>query len=162
MIFSVIDGEARLTPEASRHTGQRTRQGQAGSTLPRRLSKRELERGRMLYPDLDVMRPQTRGDCLHGPMAGRPCPFVSCEYHLYLDVNEHTGSIKLNFPDREVGEMPETCSLDVADRGGLTLEEVGAIMNLTRERIRQIEIRALARLGMAAIADSLDAYLEAP
>jgi hypothetical protein len=42
--------------------------------------------------------------------------------------------------------MSETCALDVADRGGTTLEEVGAIMNLTRERIRQVEVKGLAKL----------------
>ena len=73
----------------------------------------------------------------------RPCPYVSCKHHLYLDVNPETGSIKLNFPDLEVWEMAETCSLDVADRGGITLEEVGEILNLTRERIRQVEVRGL-------------------
>jgi DNA-directed RNA polymerase sigma subunit (sigma70/sigma32) len=34
----------------------------------------------------------------------------------------------------------------VADRGGITLEEVGAILNLTRERIRQVEVRGLAKI----------------
>ena len=76
----------------------------------------------------------------------RPCPFVSCSHHLYLDVNPETGAIKLNFPHLEVWEMAETCSLDVADRGGITLEEVGAILNLTRERIRQVEVRGLAKI----------------
>jgi DNA-directed RNA polymerase sigma subunit (sigma70/sigma32) len=42
--------------------------------------------------------------------------------------------------------MAETCSLDVADRGGITLEEVGAILNLTRERIRQVEVRGLCKI----------------
>jgi hypothetical protein len=42
--------------------------------------------------------------------------------------------------------MSESCALDVADRGGTTLEDVGAIMNLTRERIRQVEVKALAKL----------------
>jgi len=42
--------------------------------------------------------------------------------------------------------MAETCALDVADRGGITLEEVGAILNLTRERIRQVEVRGLAKI----------------
>ena len=42
--------------------------------------------------------------------------------------------------------MAETCALDVADRGGITLEEVGAILNLTRERIRQVEVRGLGKL----------------
>jgi Sigma-70, region 4 len=35
--------------------------------------------------------------------------------------------------------MEETCSLDVADRGGETLEAVGAYLNITRERVRQLE-----------------------
>ena len=80
----------------------------------------------------------------------RPCPFVSCKHHLYLDVSARTGAIKLNFPDLEVWEMTETCALDVADRGGTTLEEVGAIMNLTRERIRQVEVKGLAKLEALA------------
>jgi hypothetical protein len=61
-------------------------------------------------------------------------------------VSPRTGAIKLNFPDLEVWDMGESCALDVADRGGTTLEDVGAIMNLTRERIRQVEVKALARL----------------
>jgi DNA-directed RNA polymerase sigma subunit (sigma70/sigma32) len=44
--------------------------------------------------------------------------------------------------------MAETCSLDVADKGGITLEEVGEILNLTRERIRQVEVRGLLKLKM--------------
>ena len=126
----------------------------------KRLSKRELERGRMLYPETEYERPSTRGDCQHGPHAERPCPFVSCKHHLYLDVNERTGSIKVNFPDLEVWDLPETCALDIADRGGITLEEVGEIMNLTRERIRQLETRGLAKLKalgeMASLSDYCD------
>jgi hypothetical protein len=76
--------------------------------------------------------------------------FVSCKHHLYLDVNPETGSIKLNFPDKEIWELGETCALDVADRGGITLEEVGSIMNLTRERIRQVEARGLLKLRAIA------------
>lgn len=125
-----------------------------------RLSKRELERGRLEWPDEGHERPKSRADCLHGPHAERPCPFVSCKHHLYLDVNDRTGSIKVNFPDAEVWDMPDTCTLDIADRGGITLEEVGEIMNLTRERIRQLETRGLAKLRalgeMAALSDYCD------
>jgi hypothetical protein len=88
-------------------------------------------------------RPKTRQDCAN---TQRPCLFVSCKHHLYLDVNQDTGSIKVNFPDKEVWEMRETCALDVADRGGITLEEVGEILNLTRERIRQVEVKGLTKL----------------
>jgi len=56
--------------------------------------------------------------------------------------------------------MNESCALDVADRGGTTLEDVGAIMNLTRERIRQVEVKALAKLealrDMLALRDYID------
>jgi len=76
----------------------------------------------------------------------RPCGFVSCRHHLYLGVNERTGSIKLNFPGLEVWDLPESCALDVADRGEMTLEAVGELMNLTRERVRQLETSALEKL----------------
>lgn len=88
----------------------------------------------------DSARPRTYGECTHP----RPCPFVSCSKHLYLDVDPHTGSIIINRPDMEPHELADSCSLDVARRGGMTLEEVGEIMNLTRERVRQIELRVLS------------------
>ena len=92
---------------------------------------------------LDYDRPARRSECRNDK---RPCLYVSCRYHLYLDVNPVTGSIKINFPDREVWELADTCALDVAERGGITLEEVGDIMNLTRERIRQVEVSGLQKL----------------
>ena len=93
--------------------------------------------------DVEVPRkPRTRGECDRM----RPCLFVSCKYHLYLDVNPDTGSIKLNFPHLEVDELEHTCCLAVAEEGDHTLEMVGEITNLTRERIRQLEVRALMKL----------------
>ena len=90
--------------------------------------------------------PHTRAECVQGEDAQRPCPYVSCRHHLYLGVNERTGSIKLNFPGLEVWDLPESCALDVADRGEMTLEAVGELMNLTRERVRQLETSALEKL----------------
>lgn len=113
----------------------------------KRLTKEEIRQGVSLMPFMNYDRPVTRAECKSGI---RPCPFVSCKHHLYLDVNPETGSIKLNFPHLEVWEMDETCSLDVAARGGITLEEVGEIMNLTRERIRQVEVRGLLKLKMSS------------
>ena len=51
--------------------------------------------------------------------------------------------------------MTETCALDVADRGGITLEEVGTLLNLTRERIRQVERSGIDQLR-AALGDEAD------
>ncbi len=87
-------------------------------TIPaRRLTRKEIDEGISLADDMDYRRPRTRSECAEGV---RPCPFVSCRYHLYLDVNPATGSIKINFPDLEVWEMPHTCALDIAERGGIT------------------------------------------
>ncbi len=122
---------------------RRKRDVRARTISVKRMTKRELEIGRLLYPETDYWKPRTRAECAEGP---RPCPFVSCKYHLFVDVSARTGAIKLNFPDLEVWELNESCALDVADRGGTTLEDVGAIMNLTRERIRQVEVKALAKL----------------
>lgn len=87
-----------------------------------------------------IERPRTRGECMGGE---RPCPWVSCRYHLALDVEPSTGSLKVNFPHLEVWQMRETCALDVADKGGVTLDAAGDCMNVSRERIRQLENRAL-------------------
>jgi hypothetical protein len=75
-------------------------------------------------------------------------------------VSARTGAIKLNFPDLEVWDMNESCALDVADRGGTTLEDVGAIMNLTRERIRQVEVKALAKLQALRDMEALRDYVD--
>ena len=150
------DVEPQLTREQRR--SRRKRDVRARTISVKRLSKAELERGRLLFPeDTAAERPHKRVECIEG---ARPCPFVSCQHHLYLDVSPRTGAIKLNFPDLEVWEMTETCALDVADRGGTTLEEVGAIMNLARERIRQVEVKGLAKLQayeeMTALRDYVD------
>jgi hypothetical protein len=136
-----ISDEPAITREQRR--SRRKRDVRARTISVKRMTKRELEIGRLLYPETEYDKPRTRAECAEGP---RPCPFVSCKYHLYIDVSARTGAIKLNFPDLEVWDLGESCSLDVADRGGTTLEDVGAIMNLTRERIRQVEVKALAKL----------------
>ena len=142
------------SPATARRLAQercdRERARRASTTRARTISTRRITiRDRKLivlqaidYPE-DVERPRTRGDCIGGE---RPCPWVSCQHNLYLDVSPRTGSIKLNFPDREPWEMVESCALDVADRGGETLEAVGAVMNLTKERCRQLEAKACGKL----------------
>jgi len=150
----LLDGGA-ITREQRR--SRRKRDVRARTISVKRMTKRELEIGRLLYPETDYWKPRRRAECIDGP---RPCPFVSCRHHLYVDVSPRTGAIKLNFPDLEVWDLAESCALDVADRGGTTLEDVGAIMNLTRERIRQVEVKALAKLealrDMMALRDYVD------
>ncbi|MEB2310819.1 MAG: sigma factor-like helix-turn-helix DNA-binding protein [Sorangiineae bacterium] len=132
-----------LTREQRRSRRKRTVRARTISV--KRMSLRELALERELNPlDEAARRPATRAECVDGP---RPCPHVWCRHHLYLDVSPRTGAIKLNFPDLEVWEMGDSCALDIADRGGVTLEDVGAILNVTRERIRQLEVAVLSRLG---------------
>jgi hypothetical protein len=147
--------EDGITREQRR--SRRKREIRARTISVKRMTKRELEIGRLLYPENGYWKPRTRAECAGG---ARPCPFVSCKHHLFVDVSARTGAIKLNFPDLDAWDMNESCALDVADRGGTTLEDVGAIMNLTRERIRQVEVKALAKLealrDMMALRDYID------
>jgi len=76
--------------------------------------------------------PRTRAECLPGGTnTQRPCPWFMCKHNLAREVGRYAS---------------ESCVLDVADRHGATLEEVGEMLNLTRERIRQIEQTAMRRL----------------
>jgi hypothetical protein len=141
----LIDGQEVEHEAGRRKRDTRRKRPVRARTIPvKKMTKEQLRIGRLIYPEEDHDRPRTRAECSG---AERPCPFVSCKHHLYLDVNPETGSIKMNFPDVEVWNMTETCALDVAERGGVTLEEVGEIMNLTRERIRQLEMSGLSKLG---------------
>jgi hypothetical protein len=129
-------------------------------TMSRKEMARELRQKRLrgdvdpeevaLLTEIKQNRPRTRADCIASP---RPCVFVSCKFNLYLDVNPETGSVKMNFPDKEIFELEYTCALDVSEKGGITLEEVGEIMNLTRERIRQVETRGLEKVRAATEAE---------
>jgi len=133
------------------------RGGKTASIPARKLTKAEMVEGAQLAHNMvHARRPQIRAECVGMP---RPCPFVSCRYHLYLDVNEETGTIKLNFPDKEIWEMKETCTLDAASEDH-TLEEVGNLINITRERTRQVQVEALIQLRQAIAALSKEVQPE--
>jgi hypothetical protein len=151
-VLPVGQDEAADELEADGKRGRRRSRTMSRKEIARELRKQrafgvidpELEE---VIQEIESQRPRSRAECAGG---ARPCMYISCKHHLYLDVNPSTGSIKLDFPDKEVWELAETCALDVADRGGITLEEVGSIMNLTRERIRQVETRGLLKLRAIA------------
>jgi hypothetical protein len=67
---------------------------------------------------------------------------------LYLDVQAGTGSITFHDASRAPEDVPpdQSCALDVADRGGLTLEDLAHLSKLTRERMRQLESVALEKI----------------
>ena len=90
-------------------------------------------------------RPKMRGECVGGQ---RPCPWISCRYHmLWFYITEkakgEAGRKLFKHSNDEIAEfaisLPVTCTLDVTDRGEATLEVIGAIFGITRERIRQLQ-----------------------
>jgi hypothetical protein len=108
------------------------------------------------FDPIEVLRPRTRVECASIP---RPCPFVTCRHHLYLDVTPK-GSLKLTFPGLEPCDIPagESCSLDVSDGGSQSLYAIGRLLNVTRERARQIDEQA--RRNMAVGLEQLRDYAE--
>ena len=136
-----------------------------GSEVRRGADEAAQEARGRVRETLEIDRPKVRGDCLVCPTCqavrdgslkkltcghtademtrrSRPCVWVGCRHGLYLDVTS-IGSIKLAYPDLEPGELKESCSLDSADAGALTLEEMGKTISVTRERARQLEVMAL-------------------
>lgn len=133
----------------------------------------------LMDSDKGYWRPQTRADCIDGP---RPCPYVGCRHHIYADVSE-VGSIHapghrvlaepqykhgadeveawLESVSDAVAAAAETCVLDVADRGSVTLEVTGHLLGYTRERARQVEQTALRKARRAAPEELRDALIAA-
>lgn len=108
--------------------------------------KEQREKEQLTQEDLDNLatRPVTRKDCEQGE---RPCPWMACRYNLLRDININGKSALKNKIDYiDIDKANETCALDVADQGGASLEDVGRILNITREGVRLIEVSALAKL----------------
>jgi RNA polymerase primary sigma factor len=80
-------------------------------------------------------------------------------------LQEHLSAVILTLPEREREVLKMRFGLD----GGysLTLEEVGLFLNVTGERIRQIEAKALRRLNLRRLkhpkrSKRLKDYLDRP
>ncbi len=76
----------------------------------------------------------------------------------YTLLKEHLHEVLDTLPPREQEVLKMRFGLD--DGYSLTLEEVGLYFNVTRERIRQIEAKALRRLRHPRRASGLKDYLE--
>jgi hypothetical protein len=156
--------------EGIENSRENSAEAEGGSAVALRARRKRLVKGRTIntrklvdgaaavseqafidFPEGSVQgRPGQRSECASGV---RPCPYVSCRYHLYLEVSPKTGSLKLNFPDLEVWELQESCALDVADRGEQSTEKLGELLNLTPERARQLEQRVLRLLATSLDSD---------
>lgn len=77
----------------------------------------------------------------------RPCHLANCRYHM-----AHEWVIWALRAGRGEPEIIErilrdpSCALDLAKSGPLTLQEVGDLLGVSRERVRQIEAGAIERL----------------
>jgi len=113
----------------------------------RGLSQSEIKEGIRLVDDMWYEKPRSRSEC----GADRPCLYVSCRYHLYLDTKGL--QVRLNFPHFEPATMPWSCVLDEVQAfpDGMTLEQIGERMNITRERVRQLEFVILKELRELAV-----------
>ena len=144
-IYGSSNPSETVTPKRTSADPEQTKLGKARTLSLRDLTREQNKAKRQGHPQLEIIpyeRPEVREDCRNKE---RPCLYVSCVHHLYLDVTAK-GSIVFNYPDKEPWELEETCSLDLAEKDGLTLEEIGDYLNLTRERVRQVERCALLKL----------------
>ena len=72
-----------------------------------------------------------------------PCPHTVCRFNLTSERRDNRGAkpVKMHLP-----VVRESCTLEAAEVGGMTLEEIAARLSLTRERVRQIEFDALTKM----------------
>lgn len=73
-------------------------------------------------------------------------------------LKEQVRAVLCTIPPREAEVLKLRCGIDCKEP--LTLEEVGELFEVTRERIRQIEAKALRRLRHPKRAKILDGYIE--
>jgi len=92
-------------------------------------------------------------------------------YYVYEKGKGEAGKNLFKKSDSEIAglatSLPETCVLDVTDRGEATLETIGAIFSITRERVRQLQdgckgktAGAIGRMKHRSRADRLRPHIE--
>jgi DNA-directed RNA polymerase specialized sigma24 family protein len=76
------------------------------------------------------------------------CVVFACRYSL-LQERPHIASWDSEDFGELVDALPSTCSLDLAELGGMRLEEVAMVMGVPRPRVEQLEISAMRKLAMS-------------
>lgn len=117
----------------------------------------ELEAADRLHADM----PRRLEDC---PGDDEQCPFVACRYHLWTDIESRNVRYGKKGGQREYRRdlVPTdawgswaTCALRAARQGPRTLDEVGDLLGVTRERVRQIQVAAIAHLAEVVVRQGL-------
>jgi hypothetical protein len=72
-----------------------------------------------------------------------PCPHTACRFNLTSERRDKRGAKPA---EMHIPVVRESCALEAAELGGMTLEEVASRFSITRERVRQIELTALTKL----------------
>jgi DNA-directed RNA polymerase specialized sigma24 family protein len=88
------------------------------------------------YSEVEECTWRGAGKCLH----------AQCRYSLLQD-RPHIAEWDAEDFAELVEALPSTCALDLADLGGMRLEEVAMVMGLPRPRVEQMEIAALRKLA---------------
>jgi hypothetical protein len=126
------------------------------SLHPDKITNRERATWMRLPHGWDQAWVPNRDACRDGP---RPCPWIRCKHHTYIEVSDVYGTVRLNFPDVPPDQMDRliaTCTLDEADKAEAHREKTGRLMTLqkvadrlgmTLERARQIQGDALRKIG---------------
>jgi hypothetical protein len=72
-----------------------------------------------------------------------PCPHIVCRFNLTSERRDNRGAkpTEIHLP-----VVRESCVLEAAERGGMTLEEIASRLSITRERVRQIQLGALEKV----------------
>jgi RNA polymerase primary sigma factor len=74
-----------------------------------------------------------------------------------LDLREQLDAALATLTEREAGIIIRRMGLEGEP---MTLDEIGLVYGLTRERIRQLESKAMAKLRQPARSEALRVYLE--